>query len=76
MGSGGRRRARACENPSGLHAGIATLGMGEEEKTEERKVEHVIKTYAGVSKKVRVCARAQTPSPAPAPLGYRAVGGT
>lgn len=33
-------------------AGIATLGMGEEEKTEEHKIEHVIKTYAGVSKKV------------------------
>ncbi len=35
-------------------AGIATLGLGEEEKTEESsKVEHIIKTYAGVSKKVR-----------------------
>lgn len=33
-------------------SGIATLGMGEEEKTEEHKIEHVIKTYAGVSKKV------------------------
>lgn len=29
------------------------MGMGEEEKVEEHRVEHVIKTYAGVSKKVR-----------------------
>jgi hypothetical protein len=47
-----------CDAPSG----IATLGVGEEEKTEEHKIEHVIKTYAGVSKKVRALWYPQCPA--------------
>lgn len=50
------KRPFPCDVPSMsclLGAGIATLGVGEEEKVEaEHKVEHIIKTYAGVSKKV------------------------
>ena len=50
----GTRRRLSVVSDNKLIEGIATLGVHDETKTEEHRPEHVIKMYAGVSKKVRV----------------------
>ena len=48
----GTRRRLSVVSDNKLIEGIATLGVDDERKTEEHHPEHVIKMYAGVSKKV------------------------
>jgi hypothetical protein len=54
----GTRRRLSVVSDNKLIEGIATLGVHDECKTEEHRPEHVIKMYAGVSKKV--CAEGGT----------------
>jgi hypothetical protein len=50
------RRRLSVVSDNKLIEGIATLGVSEESKMEEHHPEHVIKMYAGLSKKVRCAA--------------------